>query len=544
VKTARAADEELTRTAGGRARGLPAWPRLALIELRHLARSPLLWIGVALSAYLATRAIAASWPTLTGDDGRVYHEGATLAPFVLLAGAWVGLRDRRTRASELIASSPSRPGTLKLARLAAIAAVAAGAFAMLFCFGLLLSVARGGHGVPDGRLLLDGVLAAILAGWIGFALGSLTRSVVVALLAAPIYAFIALYMGDGPTVESFRPSVEWLSPVPALPDRSVAYGFFPDILRLHLLFVLGLVALTGSLVVALAPDGWRPRRVSSRAVAVAVGGLLLAGSTGAGLLAKPDSLLPNGPNPALWQSEHHIITALQADRPFPFPDDGRATACATGRAFTACVYPAYGSRMASLIASKMEREAELLQGFPGAPTKLRMVPAENIDCIGTDGAMTFPEGNASLLTDPYFDLRGLLTRCVLQGEDPHLAVSRGPTDAQAAVELWLFLQIGEVPPARVEAALVPASPPIVSCQPGGSCTSQATSGFGETCDPSGVCHPVVEIPNLSWDGTPAAARAALAMDAVPPDQVRASLAAVWDSLRAGTLTLKDLPGST
>jgi hypothetical protein len=42
--------------------------------------------------------------------------------------------------------------------------------------------------------------------------------------------------------------------------------------------------------------------------------------------------------------------------------------------------------------------------------------------------------------------------------------------------------------------------------------------------------------------SPAARAAALAMAGLPPGQVRAELAPVWERLRAGTLPLSELPG--
>jgi hypothetical protein len=145
---------------------------VARIEARHLVRSPLLWLGVALAAALT--ALEMSWflPALAGDDLLAYTAGGLpLGAGALLAGAWLGLRDRVSGAADLVAVTPTAPWRLWRARLVGVAAAAVGMFAVGFAVALAVSAARGGRGTPDLRLLADGALALVLGGWVGVTVG-------------------------------------------------------------------------------------------------------------------------------------------------------------------------------------------------------------------------------------------------------------------------------------------------------------------------------------------------------------------------------------
>ena len=161
---------------------------LVRIEARHLARSPLLLMGVALG--VAAGALELSWylPALAGDDLIAYRDvGLLLSGGAVLAGAWLGLRDRATGAADLLAVTPTAPWRLWTARLGGVAAAAAGVFAALFAATLAVSAVRGGRGLPDPRLLGDGALGVVLGGWVGLAVGRLSGSRMVSVLAAPLW---------------------------------------------------------------------------------------------------------------------------------------------------------------------------------------------------------------------------------------------------------------------------------------------------------------------------------------------------------------------
>jgi hypothetical protein len=136
---------------------------LARIEARHLARSPLLWLGAVLGAASVTPALWSSWPVLAGDDLLAYQTSLLVGAGALWAGAWLALRDRTSGATDLLTVTPTAPWRLWRTRLAALAPVTAAAFALLFAAALAVLALRGGRGLPDLRLLADGVLAVSAA---------------------------------------------------------------------------------------------------------------------------------------------------------------------------------------------------------------------------------------------------------------------------------------------------------------------------------------------------------------------------------------------
>jgi len=191
---------------------------LAWIEARHLARSPLLWLGVVLAAALATLELIGFWPVLAGDDLIAYRDGFVVAGGALLAGAWLSLRDRKTGATDLVAVTPTAPWRLLLARMTGVAAAAAVAFTAVFAGALAVTVARGGRGTPDLRLLADGALATVLGGWVGTAVGRLGSRVAPLLLAAPLVAAAAVAFAYGPAVD---PAYEAVAVTPLSPVRAL-----------------------------------------------------------------------------------------------------------------------------------------------------------------------------------------------------------------------------------------------------------------------------------------------------------------------------------
>jgi hypothetical protein len=495
----------------------PAARALTRIEARQLARSPLLWLGVALAATLA--ALEMSWylPALAGDDVIVYRGGGLLiSGGALLAGAWAALRDRVTGAADLVAVTPTAPWRPWRARLAGVAVATAGVFAVAFAAGLVVSAARGGRGTPEPRLLADGMLAVMLAGWVGVAVGRLTGSRMVAVLAAAVWVPLSMLVGaQGQTQAPL--TVQNLAPVLFLTNRSAAYGFLPDPLWPHLGYLLGLTALLGALLLALgARGGRRPARKPSLGVTgiagVAAVGLVLAGTAAVRLLAYPDALLVLGPDRGTWrpvQGDLALVTDQATRRPgWDFPDDGRARACAGDATLTACVYPAYGRRLARSIHQTVGPVAGALSGLPGAPTRVRMVPLGTHAC--GDGELEVGEPwvrEPSTMSDQ--DIRsfyvGAYLACAL-GYGPEAGFHQGDPrvgeEARNAVELWALLTGGELTREQLQGPL---------------------AGNGSV-------------------STPAARAVALAMADQPPARVRAELAPVWGRLRAGSLPLSELPG--
>jgi hypothetical protein len=474
---------------------------LGRIEARHLSRSPLLWLGVLLAAAVAAIELNVVWPGLAGDDLIAYRDGVAVGAGALLAGAWLGLRDRATGAAELVAVTPTAPWRLWRVRMAGVAVVAAAAFAALFAAGLAFSAARGGRGTPDPRLLADGAAGAVLGGWVGLALGRRTGSRLLPLLAAPLWVAVCFF---GPMLAGeLDAPVQRLSPLLAWEERSAALGFLPDALWPHLGYVLGLAMLVGVLLLATAGRG--DQRPSARPLLVAGAvGLVLVGGSATRLVALPDRLVVLGPGNYVPAS----LPDLAVDHlPSAYPDDGRATSCTGDATVSVCVYPGYGQELAGYVRGAVAPEAELLAGLPGIPTRVRMVPTSGFlaPCRGPEVPLTewmargLARGRQSRML-----FAELYLGCALNARD----VTFDRDNARAAVRLWALLATGKLTREEVRRAGGGGPGPIV---------------------------PMIT-------PSPAATDAALAMAELPADRVRDELAPRWARLRSGTLPVSELPG--
>jgi hypothetical protein len=498
---------------------------LARIEARHLARSPLLWLGFGLALGLVTlmQVPFMAWPMLTGDDLLAYQTGFWVSGGMLLAGAWLGLRDRTNGAADLVAVTPTAPWRLVGARLAAIAAVAIGAFAVAFATALAVSAIRGGRGIPELRLLADGALAVTLGGWVGMAVGWRSGSRMLSVLAAPVWLAACQIVGGWPSGLDAPPSlaVERLSPLLGLTEHSAEFGFLPDPLWLHLGYLLGLLLLAGVGLLALAARGRGQRPPVAPLLAAMLAGVILVTAGGVGLVTLPRWLVVLGPDPADWKPASEV-SAID-DRSWTYPDDGHARSCAGDATLTACVYPAYGQRLAGEIHGAMGPVAELFAGLPGVPTRARMVPTQafvHSACRGSEVQIGEPDvralsGNAPSVNAPSGgndnDLRYIdfYLRCAL-GERNWGGAGAGderPSEAADVVKTWALVASSTMSREELRRVLTEHGPPVT------------LNSF-----------------------SPELAAAAWAMAALPTGQVRAELAPLWERLRAGTLPVSELPG--
>ena len=330
---------------------------LARIEARHLARSPLLWLGFGLALTLVE---TAEGPVLTGDDLLAYQTGFWLSGGAVLAGAWLGLRDRTSGAADLVVVTPTAPWRLLGVRLAAVAVVAIGVFAVAFATALAVSAIRGGRGTPDLRLLADGGLAVTLGGWVGMAVGWRSGSRMLSVLAAPVWGAACQIVGTWPSGLGAPPSlaVERLSPLLGLTEHSAEFGFLPDPLWPHLGYLLGLLLLAGVGLLALAARGGGQRPPVGPLLAAMLAGVVLVTAGGVGLVTLPRWLVVLGPDRADWKPASEVLAI--DDRSWTYPDDGHARSCAGDATLTACVYPAYGQRLAGEIHGAMRPMASAM----------------------------------------------------------------------------------------------------------------------------------------------------------------------------------------
>jgi hypothetical protein len=494
----------------------PVWS-----ELRHLAYV-LLVLGVGVSAIVAIAQADAAYPIIGYATGVAYHEGEILSAFLFLLGAWLAMRDRRSATTDLISSTPTEPGLVRATRLGALAVASAAAFGLLFLIGLASTLAHGGSGVVDWVLVPDGMLGSALVAWLGFALG-LVASAPVVVLGAALYSGGSYFINTQYThYNTLHVGFQWLLPFPPLPQWSADLGYVPNIFGTHLVFVLGWLLLTGGLIVT-APFR-RPLGtfVSRVALTGAVAGLVLATVFGVQLQAKANRYTVRGPDPASWVPEYEqYASGLSTPDPRIYPDDHRATVCASSSAVRVCVYPAYGRSLATSFISIFDPEARAIESVIGRPTYVRMVPVAEESCSAGLGQAVLTEQQ---LFGYYYHLSGYLISCALPQLGPRYYVGLPPDHpAQSAVALWLVIRSGELTPSAVRRGVASWG---VSCLADLPCTPEYGDIFG--------------FRYLSW--TRAEIGAGLAMAALPPDRVASALRELWPRLVAGKLSLTSLPG--
>jgi hypothetical protein len=485
------------------------------IEARHLARSPLLWLGfgLALALVTLTQVPDRAWPMLAGDDLLAYQTGFWVSGGTMLAGAWLGLRDRTSGAADLVAVTPTAPWRLVGARLAAVAVVAIGVLAVAFASALAVSASRGGRGIPDLRLLADGALAVTLGGWVGMAIGWCSGSRMLSVLAAPVWGAACQIVGTWPSGLGAPPSlaVERLSPLLGLTEHSAEFGFLPDPLWPHLGYLLGLVLLAGVGLLALAARGGGQPPPVVPLLAAMLAGVVLVTAGGVGLVTLPRWLVVLGPDRADWKPATEV-SAID-DRSWTYPDDGHASSCAGDATLTACVYPAYGQRLAEEIHGAMGPVAELFAGLPGVPTRARMVPTQTFvhsACRGSEVQIGEPRVREISGNDNDLGYVDFYLRCALGERNWGGAgdVDERLSEAADVVKTWALVASGTMSGEELRRVLA------------------EHSGFPVTVN--------------SFSSELAAA--AWAMAGLPTAQVRAELAPLWDRLRAGTLPVAELPG--
>jgi hypothetical protein len=390
---------------------------LALFEARKVARNPLLWAGFALLLAFVVLNMNGYWSSVPEDAGYAHEGLVALVPFALLAGAWVGLRDGTTGATRVIESTPLKGrGLLVPARMAALSAVALIACSLVFAATSIVSFARGGRGSPDLFLVLDSGLYVALAACIGFAIGHLTGSRILSLLAAPLLPAFVFYLQGTESGSLTQPS--WLLPSPRLPGRFGPLGYLPDIFPVHVAYLVGaLLALTGFVWVVVARrDGTRARL---GVVALATGAAVFLVSAG-WLVTQPYEVHVYGSDPSRWVEIHspRDYDLLPRGRDGAIvPDERLANECAESGGITACVFPEWGPRLAQSIAD----DAAPLAAFAsleGIPQTVVMVPtAEHtgIDHCTLDGRLLVGSRRWSTEFETYESLSEAAFYCAVYG---------------------------------------------------------------------------------------------------------------------------------
>jgi hypothetical protein len=306
------------------------------------------------------------------------------APFAAGLGAWVASREGRRNTGDLLATTV-RPAWARQA-----SALGATLFWLLLTFGvavaaLYIQVAfQATWGGPPLWPVVVGAVQVVTLTVLGFTAGALFPGRFTAPLAA-IGAFLLVFVGFHAALNLTPDSGTYalLSPATGLPleDAGVFYHVAPDVAIAQVMFMGGItVALLGVLVLA---PVFRVRGNFSAAIGragrllCAAGAVLLAVGVAASwtafTLAGTAKLGVSG-----WE-----IPALHdaaSDQPIPYTPD-----CA-GTAFPVCVHPAFSGDLPAAAAALQPVAAEL-KGLPGAPVRAEEVPAAGEGMRATQGML-------------------------------------------------------------------------------------------------------------------------------------------------------------
>jgi hypothetical protein len=496
--------------------GLPSsagrWPglaaaRLLRLELRHSAMAGVIPVVIALFwliTYRKTMAMAPVWDLRAAS----LQSGAVLdfAVPVTGAAAWTGSREARRRIADQLTVTARARWTRLLAAWAAATLWALAAYAG--CVAVLYAVTahQAGGGGPLWWPAAVAAAAVPAFSALGFAAGTLVPSRFTAPLAAVASFFVLALstqlINGSQSYWNVTPVVTGPWDLGPQAGQAAFYPFLPDLPIAQLMFLGGLtLAVLGALALP-AGAGGRPVRAAGAALTAA--GLLAAG-TAAGL-AGTGTMNSQGmiAIPALHDAA--------SDRPLPF------TPLCRGTAVPVCLNPAYASYLTATAAALGPLLSEIA-GLPGAPD--RIVQAAVVYRQGAGNEVSVgPPGHGTAQVYP------LVLPVQLQG--PPATAAELPSQITWTDGPQIAARFtGDRSPAQqaVAAALMTdAAPPGV----GAGAKQQAAAAAQE-----GAGGPL----QLTPDVQAAAGRFA----ALPASARRAWLAARLPALRAGSVTLAQLP---
>ena len=488
--------------------------RLLWVELRHNAM-PLVLPLIAVLFWFDSYRIAATLPPLW--VWRMFYilgQGHALidfAPFVAGVAAWMGSRDGRRGTGDLVTATVRPHWEVQLANWAATVLWAAGSYLVFMAVTLYLlgrSVAWGG--LPWWPVAVGAVGVAAFAS-VGFALGACFPGRFI----APIAAFAGLFAMGTSSQTGFGASGGWALILPTMSngnfgqDAGIFYQFLPDLPIARVIFLAGIaVAAAGLLGLPATAGGLRLRRT-----AAVVTGTGAAAAVAAVVLAVTAHVGPYGT----------VIPALHdaaSDKPISY------TPVCRDATIPVCVQPAYRPYLGDLTAAVGPVASEVA-GLPGAPVR------------ATQTAALFAAGQQH-------PAQGWVGQIVTLGGSP--PVLSMPTGAIALPGSFGSLQAAFVDQIKVEVVHAFAFPGSAFGSPAQVAVEAALlehAGIPLAAQPSALGNSPWPLPGGGPQATahyPApVAAAAQRLAALPASARRAWLASHLAALRAGHLTLAQLP---
>ena len=489
--------------------------RMLRLELRHNAMAPMVPVVAVLFWFTTYRRVMAMPPlwNLRAAGLQMYAVIDFVTPLTG-AAAWMGSRESRRRIADAVLITPRARWVRLLATWAAttIWALVAYLGCVAVVYGMTAGQVSGGGPLWWPAAVAAASLPAFTA--LGFAAGVLAPTRFTAPIAA-IAAFFVLALSTE-LIGHGSHSYWQVTPIVATvwnvgPNGGVAtfYPYLPDLSIAQVMFIAGVaVTLLGTLALV----------GGSRAVRAAAGSV-----TAAGLAASAAAVLLAG----TATMDAHGMIRIPALHDAANDQPVRFTPVCSHTAIPVCLNPAYASYLASTTAA-LEPVLNQIAGLPGAPARILQEAATYRVGPG-DGEEVMPaEGNANgeavyHLLLPVQMLGPTLTTAQMASQvkwtdGPNivanfLGAGPGASQAQNAVAAALTMILGRVS----------ADPNLQA-----SFNEQAPGGAG-----------LSELGSLIR-GTPAQP-AAERFAALPAQTRRAWLASHLAALRAGQITLSQLP---
>jgi hypothetical protein len=488
--------------------------RLLRLELRHNAVPLILPVIAALFWLTTYRKIAGMQPLWNVRSQTLQMESVIdfVAPLAG-AAAWMGSRESRRRVTDMVTITPRARWARRLVTWAAttIWALVVYLVCVAVIYGQTSTQASWGGPLWWPVAVAGVAMAAFTA--LGFAAGVLAPSRFTAPLAA-IVAFFVLALSTeliGHASNSYwqvTPIVAYIWGVGPNPGVATFYPYLPDLPIAQVMFLAGLtVAIMAALGLS---AGTQSRALRAAAAATTAAGL--AAATTAVMLAGTATVDAHGMIriPALHDAAN--------DRPIRF------TPVCSHTAIPVCLNPAYSSLLASTAAA-LEPVLNQIAGLPGAPAQILQEAATyQGSADGGVGVVRGGPGNngpAAVyhLILPIQQLGPPLTTAQMASQ------VRGDSSWDLATDFT-----GDGPGASQAQDAVAASIIIDSKVP--MATTVFISGVPSGADPSRSAS--------MTPGTPQYA-AAQRFAALPEQTRRAWLASHMEALRAGQITLAQLP---
>jgi hypothetical protein len=341
--------------------------RLLRVELRRNAMPWILPLIAALFWFDSYRPSTGASPLYGLRTFWNMGQGHTIidfGPFVAGVAAWMGSRDGRRGLADLVTATSRTRWAAQLASWAATAIWAVAAYLVFVGVMFAMYARQGVGGTPPWWWVAVGATAVTAFSAVGFAIGACWPS----RFAAPVAAFAGFLALAMSSQTGFRDTTGWALILPtnsngnfdgsAGADSGIFYHWLPDLPIARIMFLAGIAVAVLGLTGLPARAGGRWLR---RAAAVAaLAGVALA-VTGVGLATTARESAHGAVIPALHDAAN--------DAPIAY-----TPVCGRAAGVPVCLNPAYRRWLPDVTAALAPMLAGVA-GLPGAPVRATQIPA-------------------------------------------------------------------------------------------------------------------------------------------------------------------------